>query len=103
MMPVLTYDLLESIHILSTVSRTFADKCVAGIVANEERCRETLERNLAICTALAPKIGYDKAAEVAKAAHKRGTTLREEAMRLGYVTAEEFDALMRPEDMLGPK
>jgi fumarate hydratase class II len=56
-----------------------------------------------LVTALAPKIGYDKAAEVAKAAHKRGTTLKEEALRLGYVTAEEFDSIVRPEDMLGPK
>ena len=56
-----------------------------------------------LVTALAPKIGYDKAAEIAKTAHKRGTTLREEALRLEYVTAEEFDSIVRPEDMIGPK
>jgi fumarate hydratase class II len=91
MMPVMSYDLLESIHILSTVSRTFADRCVAGITANEERCRETLERNLAICTALAPKIGYDKAAEISKKAFASGSTVREVALEMGVLSAEELD------------
>jgi fumarate hydratase class II len=91
MMPVMSYDLLESIHILSTVSRTFADRCVAGIEANEERCRETLERNLAICTALAPKIGYDKAAEISKKAFANDKTVREMALEMGVLSSEELD------------
>jgi fumarate hydratase class II len=62
-----------------------------------------MQRSLMLVTALAPKIGYDKAAEIAKTAHKNGTTLKEEAVRLGYVTAEEFDKVVRPEDMLGPR
>ena len=62
-----------------------------------------MQRSLMLVTALAPKIGYDKAAEIAKMAHKNGTTLREEAVRLGYVSAEEFDRIVRPEDMIGPK
>jgi fumarate hydratase class II len=62
-----------------------------------------LERSLMLVTALAPVIGYDKAAEIAKTAHKRGTTLREEALRLGYVTAEDFDRIVRPEEMIAPK
>ena len=62
-----------------------------------------MERSLMLVTALAPHIGYDKASEIAKAAHKRGTTLREEAVRLGTISAEEFDRLVRPEDMTGPK
>ena len=74
-----------------------------GIRANEARIRDLLQRSLMLVTALAPRIGYDKAAEIAKTAHKNGTTLKEEATRLGYVTAAEFDALVRPEDMLGPK
>ena len=62
-----------------------------------------MQRSLMLVTALAPKIGYDKATEIAKTAHKNGTTLREEAVRLGYVTAEDFDRIVRPEDMIGPK
>jgi fumarate hydratase class II len=91
MLPVLAYDLLESVHIMSTVSRSFADKCVSGITANEERCRETLERNLAICTALAPKIGYDKAGEISKTAFKKGSTVREVALEMGVLSAAELD------------
>lgn len=91
MMPVMCYDLLESVHIMSTVCKTFADRCVAGITANEERCRETLERNLSICTALAPKIGYDKAAEISKKAFASDSTVREVALDMGVLTAEELD------------
>jgi fumarate hydratase class II len=91
MMPAMTHGLLESVHILSTVSRTFADKCVAGIIANEERCRETLERNLSICTALAPKIGYDKAAEISKKAFASNRTVREVALEMGVLSEAELD------------
>ena len=82
---------------------SFTDKCVAGIVPREDNIKMALERSLMLVTALAPVIGYDKAAEIAKTAHKRGTTLREEALRLGYVTAEDFDRIVRPEEMIAPK
>ena len=84
-------------------ARSFADNCVLGIEANEARIRELMERSLMLVTALSPKIGYDKAAQVAKAAHKNGTTLREEAIRLGFVTAQEFDAVVQPAKMTRPE
>ncbi len=77
MMPVIGYDLLQSISILSSVSRVFSDKCISGITANVDRCLELAERNLSIVTALAPKVGYDKAAEIAKKAHERNVSVRE--------------------------
>ena len=101
--PVLAYGMLQSIRLLADAARSFADHCVTGIRANEKRIRELMEGSLMLVTALAPKIGYDNAAKVAKAAHDRGTTLREEAVRGGYVTAAEFDRLVRPEKMVRPK
>jgi len=101
--PVLAAGMLQSIRLLADSARSFTDHCVVGIKADEKRIHELMERSLMLVTALAPTIGYDKAAEIAKTAHKRGTTLREEALRLGYVTGEEFDRIVRPEDMLGPK
>ncbi len=100
--PVMAYALLQSVRLLADAAVSFTDNCVAGIKANEKRIRQLMEMSLMLVTALAPKIGYDKAAEIAKAAHKNGTTLREEAVKLGYVTAAEFDALVRPEKMIGP-
>jgi fumarate hydratase class II len=100
--PVMAYDMLQSIRLLADAAASFAEKCVAGIEANKQRIGELLERSLMLVTALAPKIGYDKAAEIAKAAHKNGTTLREEAMRLGYVSEDDFNTLMRPEKMIRP-
>ncbi len=81
---------------------SFTDNCVVGIRANEARIRELMERSLMLVTALAPNIGYERAAAIAKAAHANGTTLREEAIRLGYVSAAEFDRLVRPEKMTRP-
>ncbi len=101
--PVLAHAMLQSIRLLADVSVSFADNCVAGIEANRARVKEHMERSLMLVTALAPHIGYDKASEIAKEAHKRGTTLREEAVRLGHVSEHEFDRLVRPEDMTGPK
>jgi fumarate hydratase class II len=75
---------------------------VAGIKPNTERIADLMERSLMLVTALAPEIGYDKATEIAKTAHKNGTTLREEALRLGYVSEEDFDRFVRPQDMIGP-
>ena len=95
--PVLAYCMLQSIRLLGDAVNSFTDNCVVGIKANEPRIAELMQRSLMLVTALAPHIGYDKAAQVAKAAHANGTTLREEAMRLGFVTGAEFDRLVRPE------
>ena len=100
--PVMGYALLQSVKLLADASRSFADRCVSGIKANEDNIRVLMERSLMLVTALAPSIGYDKATEIAKCAHKNGTTLKEEALRLGYVSEEEFDRLVRPELMIGP-
>ena len=86
--------------LLANAARAFTDKCVVGIEANEARCQELLELNPSIATALNPYIGYDKAAEVAKKAHKEGTTLKAAALALGYVSEEEFDEVVRPERMV---
>jgi fumarate hydratase class II len=101
--PVLAYNMLQSIRLLADAARSFTDNCVAGIEANEPRIKELMERSLMLVTALSPHIGYDKAAAVAKAAHKNGTTLREEAVRLGFVKGAEFDRIVRPEKMIGPE
>jgi fumarate hydratase class II len=100
--PVLAANMLQSIRLLADASRSFTDHCVVGIKADEKRIRELMERSLMLVTALTPKIGYDKAAEIAKTAHKNGTTLREEAVRLGCLTGAEFDRLVRPERMTRP-
>ena len=101
--PVMIYNVLQSIRLIADACVSFTDNCVVGLQANEDTISELMQRSLMLVTALAPTIGYDKATEVAKTAHKNGTTLREEALSLGYVTEEEFDAVVRPEDMLGPK
>jgi len=100
--PVIANAVLQSIRLLADASVSFADNCVVGIEPNQDRLTDLLQRSLMLVTALAPKIGYDKAAVIAKAAHKNGTTLKEEALRSGHVTAEEFDAVVRPETMLAP-
>ncbi|WP_150524620.1 class II fumarate hydratase [Roseibium sediminis] len=100
--PVMVNAMLQSIRLLADASRSFADRCVAGIVANEANITNLMERSLMLVTALAPAIGYDKATEIAKTAHKNGTSLREEALRLGYVTNEEFDRLVQPRQMISP-
>src|SRR5712675_1754955 len=100
--PVLAANMLQSIRLLADAARSFTDKCVVGIKADEKRIRELMERSLMLVTALAPKIGYEKAAAIAKMAHKNGTTLREEAVRLGFVSSAEFDRLVQPEKMTRP-
>jgi len=100
--PVLAYCMMHSIQLMSDVARSFTEHCVEGIRADEKRIRELMERSLMLVTALAPKIGYDNAAKVAKSAHARGTTLKEEAVRLGFVSSAEFDQLVRPEKMTRP-
>jgi fumarate hydratase class II len=101
--PVMAYNLIQSMRLIGDAAVSFTDNCVVGIVANEDNIRDLMERSLMLVTALAPKIGYDNATTVAKTAHKNGTTLREEAVGGGYVTQEEFDAIVRPEDMIAPK
>lgn len=100
--PVLIYNLLQSIRLIADASRSFTDNCVVGIEPNVGKIQELMERSLMLVTALAPKIGYDNATKVAKTAHANGTTLREEAIGLGFVTEAEFDEIVRPDQMIGP-
>ena len=100
--PVMAYNFLQSCRLLADAAVSFTDHCVVGIEAREDNIKAALERSLMLVTALAPKIGYDAAAKIAKTAHKNGTTLREEAVGGGYVTNEEFDEVVRPEKMISP-
>jgi fumarate hydratase class II len=100
--PALAYCMMHSIRLISDVARSFTEHCIEGIRADEKRIRDLMERSLMLVTALAPRIGYDNAAKVAKSAHIRGTTLKEEATRLGFVSADEFDRLVRPDKMTHP-
>ena len=100
--PVMAYNFLQSCRLLADAAISFTDNMVVGIEAREDNIKAGLERSLMLVTALAPKIGYDNAAKIAKTAHKNGTTLREEAVGGGYVTNEEFDAIVRPEKMISP-
>jgi fumarate hydratase class II len=100
--PVIIHNVLQSVRLLADASRSFADNCVAGIEANTGRIDELLHRSLMLVTALNSHIGYDNAAKVAKTAHKNGTTLKEEAVRLGFLSAAEFDRIVDPRKMLGP-
>jgi fumarate hydratase class II len=100
--PLLAYCMMHSIQLLTDVVRSFTEHCVEGIRADEKRIHELMERSLMLVTALAPKIGYDNAAKVAKSAHARGTTLKEEALRFGFVSAAEFDRLVQPSKMTHP-
>jgi fumarate hydratase class II len=101
--PVIAYNVLQSIRLLSDAAVSFTERCVVGIEANEARIRELMERSLMLVTALAPTIGYDNATKIAKAAHQKGTTLREEAVGMGFVSEEDYDDLVRPEKMIGPR
>ncbi|MFG1464788.1 class II fumarate hydratase [Xanthobacter sp. DSM 24535] len=100
--PVMAYNFLQSVRLMADAANSFTEHCVVGIVPREDNIKAALERSLMLVTALAPKIGYDNAAKIAKTAHKNGTTLREEAVGGGYVTNEEFDAVVRPEQMISP-
>ena len=100
--PVMAYSFLQSVRLMADASRSFTENCVVGIEPRRDNIKAGLERSLMLVTALAPKIGYDNAAKIAKAAHKNGTTLKEEALKSGLVTAEEFDRTVRPEDMIHP-
>ena len=100
--PVMAYNFLQSVQLLSDASVSFTDNCVAGIVAREDNIKAALDRSLMLVTALAPTIGYDNAAKIAKQAHTNGTTLREEALKTGLVTEADYDRIVRPEDMTHP-
>ena len=100
--PVIANAVLQSVRLAGDAMRSFADNCIAGIEANEERISELVQKSLMLVTALAPTIGYDNAAKIAKTAHKNGSTLREEAIASGHVTAEDYDRIVRPENMIHP-
>ena len=100
--PMMVYNLLQSVQLLADATDSFRLRCVAGIRANADTIARRMRESLMLVTALAPGIGYDSAASIAKAAHANGTTLREEALRLGLVSGEEFDRIVRPDTMLGP-
>jgi len=100
--PVIAYNVLQSIRLLGDAMRSFADHCVSGILANRDHIKHLMEQSLMLVTALAPAIGYDKAAQIAKSAHINGTTLREEALKAG-VSDADYNRLVKPEEMIAPK
>jgi fumarate hydratase class II len=103
MMPVMAFNLLQSIELLSRAAKIFADRCVAGLEANAERCAEMVEQSLAMCTSLAPAIGYDKAAEVAKESLKTGKTVRQVAAEKKLLGEAELKKALDPMRMTQPQ
>jgi fumarate hydratase, class II len=101
--PMMSYNVLQSMQLLGDAAASFTDNMVVGTQANVERIGKLMRESLMLVTALAPHIGYDNATKVAKTAHKNGTTLREEAINLGFVDGETFDRIVRPEEMIGPR
>jgi fumarate hydratase class II len=99
----MAYNFLQSVRLMADAAVSFTDNMVVGIEPRLDNIKAALDRSLMLVTALAPTIGYDNAAKIAKTAHKNGTTLKEEAVKGGYVTADEFDRLVRPEDMIAPR
>ena len=100
-LPLIAFDLLQSIRLLTDALHSFSDKCLKGLVVNEDRMADLLEQSLMLVTALNTHIGYDKGAEIAKKAFNEGTTLKDSALSLGYVTEEEYENWVRPEKMIG--
>jgi fumarate hydratase class II len=100
--PVIIYNVLQSIRLLADAARSFNDHCAVGIEPDRGRIDELMHKSLMLVTALNRKIGYDNAAKIAKTAYKNGTTLKDEAIALGLLTAEEFDAEVDPSKMIGP-
>lgn len=100
--PMIAYNVIQSIQLLSDSINSFVERCVVGIKANEVRINFLMQESLMLVTALSPVIGYDKSTKVAKLAHSKGSTLKEAALELGYVTSEEFDRIVKPEKMVGP-
>ncbi len=100
--PVIAYNFLQSVRLLADAARSFNDHCAVGIEPDRARIRQLVDQSLMLVTALNRRIGYDNAAKIAKNAHRKGTTLRESAIELGLLTGEEFDAEVKPENMVGP-
>jgi len=100
--PLMAHNFLQSVRLLTDGIHSFDEHCAQGIVANRDRIADLMERSLMLVTALAPHIGYDKAAKIAKQAHHDGTNLKETAIALGFVTSEEFDLWVQPQDMIHP-
>ena len=100
--PVIAYNFLQSVRLLADAAKSFNDNCAVGIAPDNKRIKQLVDQSLMLVTALNRKIGYDNAAKIAKTAHRNGTTLKEEAINLGLLTAEEFDAEVKPEQMVGP-
>ncbi len=101
--PLIIHNILQSIHIMADASKSFADYCIRGLKADKKRIKKYLEDSLMLVTALTPKIGYDKAATIAKKAQKNGTTLREEAIKSGYINKKDYDLIVNPKKMIRPK
>ena len=101
--PLIIHNILQSIEIMGDSAKTFSLYCVKGIKANKMRIKQLLDNSLMLITALAPKIGYDRAATIAKTAHKNGTTLKEEVIKAGLVSEKEYDKIMNPLKMTKPK
>jgi len=101
--PLIISNFLQSVRLLGDGCRSFTENCAVGIEPNRERIGKLMRESLMLVTALNPHIGYDKAAKIAKTAHKEGTTLKEAALKLGFLTSEQFDQWVRPENMVGPK
>ena len=101
--PLIAHNILQSIEIMADSAKTFAEYCVKGIKADTKRIKYLLDNSLMLVTALAPKIGYDKAAKIAKTAHKNGTTLKEEVIKSGVLGEKEYDKIMNPMLMTRPK
>jgi fumarate hydratase class II len=101
--PMIGYNMLQSLQLIGDSASAFTDNCIQGLEADEQRISKLVNESLMLVTALTPKIGYDKATTVAKTAHKNGTTLREEAINLGFVDGQTFDKIVKPNEMLGPK
>lgn len=100
--PVIVFNVLNSIRLLGDACKSFKENCVDGIQANKKQIQEHLNNSLMLVTALNPKVGYDNAAKIAKNAYEKNITLKESAIVLGFMSGEEFDQLVRPEDMIGP-
>jgi fumarate hydratase class II len=100
--PVIAYNFLQSVRLLADAAKSFNDNCAIGIQPDRKRIKQLVDQSLMLVTALNRKIGYDNAAKIAKTAHKNGSTLRETAIDLGLLTGEEFDAEVKPEQMVGP-
>jgi fumarate hydratase class II len=103
MMPVIAFNLLQSIELLSQAARVFADRCIAGLEADRQRCESLVEQSLAMCTSLAPLIGYDQAADMAKESFKTGKTVRQVATQRKALTPEQLDHALDPRRMTEPQ